>query len=207
MKTALLFGQLPNSMLRAGRFAHVKGFRRMVYLSIEGAAGRYLFLRGHFTPNEIATNLNAEEKQVWNILSDQPHLPNINHMSSQNQASWIETNMYMQNQLLRDSDVMSMAHGLEIRLPFLDADFMRLSLQIDSSAKYRGVRKQLLIDSFKEILPESIWNRPKMGFTFPFREWMAKNEFSRDVMGKDDHGNYKKFISGNMHWSQYLRQC
>jgi len=87
-------------------------------------------------------------------------------------------NMYMQNQLLRDSDVMSMAHGVEIRVPFLDPEFISLALKTRSSVKYNGARpKQLLIDSFQTELPEGVWNRPKMGFTFPFTEWLGKNEF------------------------------
>ena len=117
----------------------------------------------------------------------------------------METNLYMQNQLLRDADVMSMAHGLEIRMPFLDADFTRLSLQISSSVKYEGtLGKQLLIDTFKDILPEMIWNRAKMGFTFPFKEWLINSDYARDLLGNDTHGNYKKFKAGEIHWSQYL---
>ncbi|MEJ7589495.1 MAG: asparagine synthase (glutamine-hydrolyzing) [Ferruginibacter sp.] len=205
IQAALLFGRLPNLMLRVGRFSGIKGFRRVVYLSIDGPVGRYLFLRGHFTPNEIAAHLGADQKEIWDILSEQPRLANIDHMTPENQASWMETNMYMQNQLLRDADVMSMAHGLEIRLPFLDADFIRLTLKINTAAKYGGsFSKQLLIDSFKDILPRSIWDRPKMGFSFPFKEWLSRDEFSRDIMGRDINGNYKKFMAGNMHWSQYL---
>jgi asparagine synthase (glutamine-hydrolysing) len=205
INAALLFGRLPNMLLSIGRSSALKGLRRLVYLSIEGAVGKYLFLRGHFTPNEIAAHLGADEKEIWRILSEQPSLPKIDHMTPQNQASWIETNMYMQNQLLRDSDVMSMAHGLEIRTPFLDADFIRRSLEINSFIKYgSGGNKQLLIDSFKDILPEPIWNRPKMGFSFPFKDWLARDEFARDIMAKGTNGNYKKFITGKMHWSQYL---
>ena len=205
IKAALLFGELPNSVLRAGRFIGLQRFRRLVYLSIEGPVGKYLFLRGQFTPHEIAANLQSDENEIWSILSEQPHLPNIDHMTPQNQASWMESNMYMQNQLLRDCDVMSMAHGLEIRVPFLDAEFIRLTLQINSIEKYTGpLRKQLLIDSFKDILPEPIWNRPKMGFSFPFKEWLSRDEFASDIMRNDNNGNYKKFIKGEMHWSLYL---
>lgn len=205
IKAALLLEQLPNAVLKAGRFIESKKFRRLAYLSIGGPVGRYLFLRGQFTPAEIAASLGANEKEIWGILSEQPQLPDINHMTAQNQASWMESNLYMQNQLLRDSDTMSMAHGLEIRVPFLDADFIRLSLQISSGVKYGpGANKQLLIDSFKDILPEPIWNRPKMGFSFPFKEWLERNEYSRSIMEAGDNGNYKKFMAGEMHWSQYL---
>ena len=205
IKPALLLERLPKALLRAGNISALKRFRRLAYLSIGGAAGRYLFLRGQFTPSEIAANLDIAEKEVWQILSQQPQFPNIDHLTAPNQASWIETNMYMQNQLLRDSDTMSMANGVEIRVPFLDADFIRLILQIDSATKYGGaLDKQLLIDSFKEILPVSVYNRPKMGFAFPFKEWLGRDEFARDIMAKDTGGNYKKFIAGKMHWSQYL---
>ncbi len=205
IRSALFFKNFPNVILRAGKFSALKKFRRLVYLSIEGPIGRYLFLRGQFTPNEIAIQLGAYEHEVWKLLSESPVLSDIDQLTPQNQVSWMETNLYMQNQLLRDADVMSMAHGLEIRMPFLDADFTKLSLQISSTVKYDGILgKQLLIDSFKDILPEIIWNRPKMGFTFPFKSWLMNNNYVRDLLGKDSHGNYKKFESGEIHWSQYL---
>jgi asparagine synthase (glutamine-hydrolysing) len=68
------------------------------------------------------------KKRIWNILEDQPELNNIRQLHPGNQASWIEMNLYMQNQLLRDSDVMSMIHGIEIRVPFLDRDFVSLAM-------------------------------------------------------------------------------
>src|SRR5829696_2160431 len=101
-------------------------------------------------------------------MHEQPHTPDVHYLTHKNQASWMEMNLYMQNQLLRDSDVMSMAHGIEIRVPFLDTDFIKLALQISSSIKYEGNGKQLLIDAFSSILPQQIYNRPKMGFAFPF---------------------------------------
>ncbi|MBC7873225.1 MAG: asparagine synthase (glutamine-hydrolyzing) [Ferruginibacter sp.] len=205
MKAAHLLAGLPSPILRAGRLPIFKKYRRLVYLSIDGPVGKYLFLRGQFTPNEIAANLGAEEKEIWQILTEHPKVTDIGHMTPQNQASWIETNMYMQNQLLRDCDVMSMAHGLEIRLPFLDVEFIRLSLQISTQEKYKGAgSKQLLIDSFKDILPAAIWNRPKMGFAFPFKDWLRRDQYARHLMGKDINNNFKKFKAGEMHWSLYL---
>ena len=180
----------------------------MAYLSLGGAKGFYLFLRGQFVPASIAQQLGAAEKEVWNILEDMPELNDIDYLKPGNQASWIEMNLYMQNQLLRDSDVMSMAHGIEIRVPFLDKEFVELALRIKSSVKYdQSLPKKLLIESFSAELPEPVWNRPKMGFTFPFAEWLKKSEFVRDTINVDKKqglDNYNKFSDGQMHWSQFM---
>lgn len=208
MKTVSTLQSLPNSFLKTGQFSGSKKLRRLVYLTLPGAKGKYLFLRGQFIPSEIAAHLDMSEKQVWELLEDLPQVPDINHMSKKNQASWIEMNLYMQNQLLRDSDIMSMAHGIEIRVPFLDKEFIKLSLQICSSVKYEGQRaKQLLIDAFRDKLPERVWNRQKMGFAFPFKEWFTNDQYLKEKMlsdGKTAEHNYKLFLKGQRHWSQLL---
>jgi asparagine synthase (glutamine-hydrolysing) len=200
--------KLPNKLLKSSLASGTKKIRRLPYLSLGGAKGKYLFLRGHFVPNEISKQLDISEKEVWNVLEEQPLVGNISKLTLKNQASWIEMNMYMQNQLLRDSDVMSMAHGVEIRVPFLDKEFIDLSLQLQSTVKYYGdFGKQLLIDSFRDILPEQIWNRPKMGFAFPFKDWLSKDEFMKSLLlsgSRSTRSNYNKFIKGDMHWSQIM---
>ena len=203
---ALLVQQhLSNALLKAERFTGLKNLRRTCYLSLPGSAGMYLFLRGQFIPREIAQHLNASEKQVWQILQEQPLLPDISNLTAKNQASWLEINLYMQNQLLRDADVMSMAHGIEIRLPFLDTAFFKLSLQLCSTIKYAGkLNKQLLIDSFKDMIPAPVWNRPKMGFSFPFKDWLARDQYAASLTGKKNAGYHQKFVEGKLHWSQFL---
>jgi len=62
-----------------------------------------------------------------------------------------------------------------------------------------------LIDSFKDILPEATWNRPKMGFTFPLQEWMSQHtEISNEKLykGKVAQNVIGKFKKGQMHWSK-----
>jgi len=201
--TANLLEKLPHTLLRSGKFASLKKLRRLGYLSLGGATGKYLFLRGQFIPYEIAQHLNISEEQVWDILKEDPYCEDIANLSAGNQASWLESNFFMQNQLLRDADVMSMAHGIEIRVPFLDKEFIELSCQVRSDIKYAGRPKQLLIDAFKDILPEPIWNRPKMGFSFPFRRWLSNNEYVKSLIAPDSSA-YRRFASGNMHWSQFL---
>ena len=205
IKTALFLSHLPANVLKAGRFANSKKLRRLCYLGIKSPVGKYLFLRGQFIPADIAQFLNADESEIWKILEEQPLLPEINFLSAPNQASWLETNMYMQNQLLRDADIMSMAHGIEIRVPYLDKEFASLALKIQSDVKYKkGLGKQLLIDAFKDSIPRMIWDRPKMGFSFPFHEWLSKSQYATAADGTDLSTYHARLTSKQMHWSQFF---
>jgi asparagine synthase (glutamine-hydrolysing) len=103
---------------------------------------------------------------------------------------------------------MGMAHGVEIRVPFLDDKVLNSVLAVDSVIKYKGpLPKQVLINAFKDRLPENIWNRKKMGFSFPFTEWLAENDFVKDTMEESNAAtrlNYKKFKSGKLPWSHLM---
>ena len=81
----------------------------------------------------------------------------------------------MQNVLLRDTDQMSMASALEVRVPFLDYELVEFVLSISDEYKYPSTPKKLLIDALGDLLPPEIVNRPKMGFTLPWKHWL-KNE-------------------------------
>jgi len=90
-------------------------------------------------------------------------------------VSTAEFETYMSNVLLRDTDQMSMAHGLEVRVPFLDHNLVDLILAVNDKNKYPKTTKKLLIDSLQGLLPKEVYDRPKMGFTFPWEKWL-KNE-------------------------------
>ena len=198
--------QLPKWVLRSSSLIPSMRVRRLHYLSYKNTIGQYLFLRGFFTPAVIARLLNMSESKVDKLLAAFPVDPNLSGLSDGEKASWIETNLYMQNQLLRDTDVMSMSHGLEIRVPYLDQDLDKFLRQIDPKLKFEQHRpKQLLIDSFRDMLPERIWNRPKMGFTFPFANWLKRNE---QITNLNHYPNgyakelINKFKKGRLHWSK-----
>lgn len=93
---------------------------------------------------------------------------------------------YMQNVLLRDSDQMSMANGLELRVPFLDHELVEFTLGIPDNLKKPTSPKKLLVESFTDILPESIYNRPKMGFVLPYEHWMKNDmkEFCQERLAE-----------------------
>ncbi|MBS2098533.1 asparagine synthase (glutamine-hydrolyzing) [Carboxylicivirga linearis] len=100
---------------------------------------------------------------------------NLNKKEILTKVSISEINTYMQNVLLRDSDQMSMAHALEVRVPFLDHELVQFILSVSDRLKYPHSPKKLLVDSFPELLPDYIVNRPKMGFVFPWSRWLQKD--------------------------------
>lgn len=208
MQIAGLLQQLPDIIINTAQQSKIQKFNRLSYLQLDGIKGIYLFLRGLYTPNDIAEQLGGTEKEVWTILNEAPVISELNDLHVKNRASWMEFNMYMQNQLLRDADVMGMAHGVEIRVPFLDDSFVRLALSIDPAAKYAGqLPKQILIDNYKASLPEPVWNRPKMGFSFPFQEWLTNSSYIKEMMCNSNDStqkNYEKFMRGKLHWSQLM---
>ena len=79
----------------------------------------------------------------------------------------------MLNTLLRDSDFMSMAHGLEVRVPLIDHRLARRVLALPGSWKLdSGTPKPLLVKALGGQLPEKIVHRQKRGFTLPFEHWL-----------------------------------
>src|SRR5205085_4148234 len=85
-----------------------------------------------------------------------------------NAVSLCELRGYMANTLLRDTDCMSMAHSLEVRVPFVDPVVARFVLSLPGAWKLNGGRpKPLLLDALGDLLPSEITHRPKMGFTLP----------------------------------------
>jgi asparagine synthase (glutamine-hydrolysing) len=109
----------------------------------------------------------------------------LNNTPVLSKISLCEISTYMQNVLLRDSDQMSMAHALEIRVPFLDHRLVEYVLKVSDTIKYPAEPKKLLLDSFKGYLPDELIYRKKMGFVFPWEKWL-KNELKTEM---DKHIN------------------
>jgi asparagine synthase (glutamine-hydrolysing) len=94
-------------------------------------------------------------------------------MDSINRVSYLESRCYMLNTLLRDSDVMSMAHGLEMRVPLIDHWLVQELMALPGEWKMSpDTPKPLLVGAMHGALPSEIVHRPKRGFTLPFEHWL-----------------------------------
>lgn len=145
----------------------------------------YRSFRGIFSHQEAYSILNdyfpersLPKRQTINSV---PHLPTL-----EDEVSFLELSCYMRNQLLRDSDVMSMAWGLELRVPLVDRNLLEAIASIPSALRL-APGKQMLIDAVPE-LPTWVINRKKQGFSFPFEQWM-QGEWHDDFCLKTEPKN------------------
>ncbi len=128
-------------------------------------------------------------------------------VDDQEYVSLLESKIYMTNQLLKDTDCMSMWHGVEVRVPFLDINLLRIVELIDPANRYKDHgHKYLLTASIPDTLPNGIVTREKKGFTFPIAVWMSNDpgRFRQLIQSnKTADRIVKGFDRGHDHWSKY----
>src|SRR5712692_3262577 len=88
-------------------------------------------------------------------------------------VSWLEMRSYMASTLLRDTDSVSMARSLEVRVPLLDTPLVEFVGALPDAARRRtGVQKALLVEALGDLLPAEITSQKKRTFTLPWEEWL-----------------------------------
>jgi asparagine synthase (glutamine-hydrolysing) len=174
--------------LRSGAAAAVRAFGGRSVTSEKAAAvlesdfsvaQAYPVLRQLFSPAQqrdlIGDRLVAERDDLGDpyvtlIAEAAERHPAVDLMTL---VSYAESRTYMHDVLLRDSDQMSMAHGLELRVPLLDHRLVEYVLGLPATVKAPGeTPKRLLVESLGHDLPEGCVDRPKQGFVLPFADWM-----------------------------------
>jgi asparagine synthase (glutamine-hydrolysing) len=163
--------------------------------SVEDAFGA---LRGIFSKGEAA----ALTQWISGSRSQLVQTTANSELETANRISELELTRYMRNQLLRDSDVMSMAHGLELRVPFVDRMLVEQVTQIPAAQRLRG-QKSLLTDAVPEV-PEWVVNQKKRGFLFPYQKWLG-SEWG-DAFKKATAGAPVSMPNWYQKWSVFVLQ-
>jgi asparagine synthase (glutamine-hydrolysing) len=95
------------------------------------------------------------------------------HLDGFAAVSCLESRSYLVNTLLRDTDSMSMAHSLEVRVPFLDHTLVEFVAQLPRAIKSgNGVPKSLLVEAMGNLLPADVVSQRKRTFTLPWEHWL-----------------------------------
>jgi asparagine synthase (glutamine-hydrolysing) len=100
------------------------------------------------------------------------------HLDPINAQTLCEMSLYMGNMLLRDTDQMSMAHALEVRVPLLDHKLVESVLALPGKVKMASSAsapiKRLLVEAIAPEIPVGMLNRPKQGFVLPWESWLRR---------------------------------
>jgi asparagine synthase (glutamine-hydrolysing) len=138
-------------------------YRWMVYLSARAKARLYSpALRAALT----RTDVYAPVRET---------LARFGHDDLANRQFYADLSLYLADDILVKVDRMSMATSLETRAPFLDADVMELAFSMPGHLKIRdGVRKWILKEAMRGIVPDRILTRKKEGFSIPMKNWLRR---------------------------------
>jgi asparagine synthase (glutamine-hydrolysing) len=181
----------------------------------------YLGLRGLFSDRQMRHLLTKdvlheqrEELDLVELVGRSAGYPS--HQSGWDAAARYELTCYMRHQLLRDTDVMSMAHSLEVRVPFVDRAVVQRVLALDVRTLPGGLPKQVLRD-VSPSLPDAIrTRRDKQGFSFPFQPWLsgplrptleelmrtAESQLAGYLRPGSSEYLLRAFDAGQVHWSR-----
>jgi asparagine synthase (glutamine-hydrolysing) len=161
------------------RTAHSRGSRALGAIAAGGWGEAYASVRGLFGPMELA--------RIWGPARQRTEpspvrIPWSHSLSGPAMVSQLEMANYLPYQLLRDTDCMSMAHGLEVRVPLLDDPLVDMAVAGQQALGVDWGKEKLVaaVDPGLAFLAE----RPKRTFTLPFDRWMRGplSERSREAL-------------------------
>jgi asparagine synthase (glutamine-hydrolysing) len=144
----------------------------------------YFFTRLLFPPSELSQLADAHYRKSSvasdGVTLDPTWLAWLERTADQAQSrgpvggvSWLEMRTYMASTLLHDTDSVSMAKSLEVRVPFLDTPLVEFVTALPDEARVQpGVSKALLRNALAGMIPREILKQKKKMFTLPWEHWL-----------------------------------
>jgi asparagine synthase (glutamine-hydrolysing) len=197
-----------NKIPRAGKVL-LKGIANMMP---EGMKGKSFIERG-VTPMEERYIGNAkmfteeEKRELLSVYREGLHFTDITKplyketkgYDPVDTMQYIDIHTWMRGDILLKADKMTMAHSLELRVPFLDKEVFEAASKIPTSLKTaNGTTKYILRKAAEGIVPEHVLNRKKLGFPVPIRHWLKNemNEWAKTIIRESstDHLINKSYV-------------
>ena len=195
----------------AGALLARPGLDRLTALEAPTPPGVYHLVRGLFPRATVRDLLGASEGDLEAAAPALTGDARAGAGDLRGALTRLEFSHYLGDQLLRDTDVMGMAHSIEARVPYLDHRLVETVLGLPAALKLDRARpKPLLLDALGDRLPREIWDRPKMGFTFPMAAWMRERAPELERLCLEDkrlqrsavEAVWSAFAAGRSHWSR-----
>lgn len=141
-------------------------------------ADRYIGNAYIFRPQEVR-QLLKDPRHVTHVRPADvlaAEYPEFEGLPESRRMQLVDMNFWLRGDILAKADRMTMAHSLELRVPYLDPEVAAVSARIPDDLKYRdGTTKWLLRRAFRGRIPESTERRAKLGFPTPFRHWLEQD--------------------------------
>lgn len=149
-----------------------KNYLRRVHMKLEDwYIGQKYFNESIFQKDEIE---KIWTKKPEKFLSLKPLYKKAAGWSDSTQMQYVDIHTWLVGDILAKADKMTMAHSLELRVPFLDIKVAELASILPDRFKWQGkITKYLLREAFKKVIPEETRNRRKLGFPTPIRDWLT----------------------------------
>ena len=182
-----LVRQLPVSTAKVGWEQKIKRFVRGAEMPPEDAHATWRLICDQSQRRELLAPL-------WNDPRARTDVVDLYRVQFQrcpmkdplDRLLWIDTRLYLPNDMLVKVDRMTMAHGLEARVPFLDHRVVEFCAALPKELKLRGFNegKSLLRRLMRGKLPDKVLQRRKAGFNIPVGPWLRGPlcEFARDLL-------------------------
>jgi asparagine synthase (glutamine-hydrolysing) len=143
--------------------------------------------RARLYSDPMKAELKSSQKDPIHLWAER--FSNLDEIS---QMMWVDFNTYLPGDILVKVDRMSMAHGLEVRSPFLDQKVIECVMRMPIDLKLKNWEtKSILKKAFQDLLPVGVTQRRKHGFMVPLGDWFKTGlrGFVHDVLLKSDrHG-------------------
>ncbi|MBS4191714.1 asparagine synthase (glutamine-hydrolyzing) [Bacillus sp. FJAT-49705] len=134
---------------------------------------RYIGNAKIFTELEKCKFYKQYRKSIHFTSITSPYYKESLEYDAINRMQYIDIHTWMRGDILLKADKMTMAHSLELRVPFLDKAVFDLASQIPSSLKVaKGTTKYILRKAMEGIVPDHVLHRKKLGFPVPIRYWL-----------------------------------
>src|SRR5258708_22970377 len=138
---------------------------------------------------QLLPNYSAQESDARLEELFRPYFQTTRACAPLDRMMYLDTKVWLPDDLLLKADKMTMANALELRVPFLDHHLVEFAAQLPAAAKLvGGTGKMLLRRTMQGVLPDSILHRSKKGFPVPTMTWLRGplRECTRDTLLASD---------------------
>ncbi len=170
-------------------FRQLHRFAEGANLSLKDRYWRWASYNTHDTVNSLLHPDVLPKTNQQNLDQQKKTLLNVLQTEDFNEVLQADMNIVLLSDMLVKVDLMSMANSLEVRSPFLDYKVVDFAFGLPSSYKIdMHLKKKIVQDAFRNMLPEELYNRPKHGFEIPLLNWFRRELWSmidQDLMEKN----------------------